>query len=76
MVVDGKYRLPMLTKKYLAQPQYIILSQKKALYEVMYYSFWQSIQRLDYLSPALTKQIFIPFSHVVEAGAVVVIPED
>lgn len=68
MVVDGKYRLPIVNNKSLLQPQYVILSQKKNLYEVMFYNFWQSIQQPDYLSPALARQMFIPISHVVKVG--------
>lgn len=68
MVIDGKYQLPITVNKSIAQPQYVILSRKKDLYEVMYYNFYQSIQNLDYLSPALTKQMFIPLSHVVKIG--------
>lgn len=70
MVIDGKYRRPISTKKFLSQPQYVILSQKKNLYEIMYYNFYQAVQALSYLSPAQTKQLFIPFSHVVNEGDV------
>lgn len=76
MVVDGKYRLPLTVNKALAQPQYIILSQKKKLYEVMFYNFWESIQSKDYLSPAQNRQMFIPMSHVVEVGDVAPKPEN
>jgi hypothetical protein len=76
MVVDGKYRLPIVINKSLAQPQYIILSQKKNLYEVMYYNFWQNIQHVDYSSPANTKQMFIPLSHVVHVGELAPKPEN
>lgn len=69
MVIDGKYQLPITVNKSIAQPQYIILSQKLNLYEVMYYNFYQAIQSPDYLSPALTKQMFIPLSHIVKVGA-------
>lgn len=68
MVVDGKYRMPITVNKSLSQPQYIILSQKKNLYEVMYYNFYQVIQQKDYMSPALAKQMFIPMSHIVKVG--------
>lgn len=68
MVVKGKYRLPVTVNKSLAQPQYVILSQKLKLYEVMFYNFYETIQFRDYLSPALSKQMFIPLSHVVKIG--------
>lgn len=68
MVVNGKYRLPVVVNKSLAQPQYAILSQKRNLYEVMYYNFYQNIQDPDYLSPALSKQMFIPLGHIVKVG--------
>lgn len=80
VVIDGKYRLPIsVVNKSIMQPQYVILSQKEDLYEVMYYSFYQTIQREDYLSPALSKQMFIPLSHVVRVGDDMVtrgLPED
>lgn len=68
MAVDGKYRLPIATKKFLVEPQYIILSQKKDLYEVMTYNFYRTILQPDYLSPAQARQTFIPCSHVVKVG--------
>lgn len=69
VVIDGKYRPPIsVVNKSLMQPQYIILSQKKDLYEVMYYTFYQAIQAADYLSPAQSKQMFIPLSHIVKQG--------
>lgn len=76
MVVDGKYRMPITVNNKLMQPQYIILSAKKNLLEVMYYSFYQTIQTGNYLSPAQGKQMFIPSSHVVEAGSEAVKPKE
>lgn len=69
MAVNNKYRLPISSvNKALMQPQYVILARKLDLYEVMYYTFYQAIQRPDYLSPAQTKQMFIPISHIVKTG--------
>lgn len=68
MVVDGYYRMPIVVNKSLAEPQYLILGRRGKLYEVMFYNFYQNIQHSDYLSPAVTKQMFIPLSHVVEVG--------
>lgn len=76
MVVDGKYRLPMTVNKTLMQPQYIILSEKKGLLEVMYYNFYQVIQAPGYLSPAQSKQMFIPLSHIVKPGDAAVRPKE
>lgn len=68
MAVDGKYRLPIATKKFLVEPQYVILSQKKDLYEVINYNFYRTILQPGYMSPAHSRQLFIPLSHVVKIG--------
>lgn len=70
VVIDGKYQLPVsVINRFLMEPQYVILSEKKELLEVMYYTFYKTIQEPDYLSPGQAKQMFIPASHVVEAGS-------
>lgn len=68
MVIDGKYQMPKTINKSASQPQYIILSQKLNLYEVMLYTFYKAIMDPDYLSPAQFRQMFIPASHVVKIG--------